>query len=123
MKYVVLCIEVLHELWIERYRIVHKSMMSKIRVEDYGILLNQVKELYNHVPINNTSILHQYKNKLNKVNTEILRGIVYKLLLYIGINSHHTLFNNNIRKTPSSQRRDLTPSIIYQRDLATTRRH
>ena len=97
--------------------------MSKIRVEDYGILLNQVKELYNQVPINNTSVLHQYKNKLNKVNTEILRGIAYELLLHMGINSYHTLFHNDIHKTPSSQRTDLTPSIIHQRDLATARRH
>ena len=98
-------------------------MISKIRVEDHGILLNQVKELYNQVPINNTSILHQYKNKLNKVNTETLRGIAYELLSHIGINSHHTPFHNNIRKTPSSQRRDLTLSIIHQRDLATAKRY
>ena len=98
-------------------------MISKIRVEDHGILLNQVKELYNQVSINNTSILHQYKNKLNKVNTEILRGIAYELLSHIGINSHHTPFHNDIHKTPSSQRRDLTPSMIHQRDLATARRY
>ena len=97
-----LCIEVLYELWIEWYRIVHESMMPKIRVEDYGILLNQVKELYNQVPINNTSVLHQYKNKLNKVNTETLRGIAYELLSHIGINSYHTLFHNDIRKILSS---------------------
>ena len=97
-----LCIEVLYELWIERCRIVHESMMSKIRVEDHGILLNQVKELYNHIPINNTSILHQYKNKLNKVNTKTLRGIAYTLLLHIGINSYHTPFHNDIYKILSS---------------------
>ena len=98
-------------------------MISKIRIEDHGILLNQVKELYNQVPINNTSILHQYKNKLNKVNTKILRGIAYELLSHLGINSHYTLFYNDIYKTLASQRRDLIPSIIRQRDQATTRRH
>ena len=98
-------------------------MMSKIRVEDHCILLNQVEELYCKVNINNTSVLHQYKNKLNKVNTETLRGIAYELLSHLGINSHHTLFYNDIYKTLASQRRDLIPSIIRQRDQATTRRH
>ena len=98
-------------------------MMSKIRVEDHCSLLNQVAVLYNEVDIYDSSVLHQYKNKLNKVNTETLRGIAYELLLYIGINSHHTSFHNDICKTPSSQRKDLTPSIIHQRDLATARRH
>ena len=53
-----LCIEVLHELWTEWYRIVNESMISKIRVEDHYILLNQVAELYHEVDINNTSVLH-----------------------------------------------------------------
>ena len=75
-----LYIKALHELWTEQYRIVHESMMSKIRVEDHCILLNQVEELYREVNINNTSVLYQYKNKLHKVNTEILRGIAYELL-------------------------------------------
>ena len=57
-KYMVLCIEVLHELWTEQCRIVNESMMSKIRVEDHCILLNQVTELYCEVDINNTSFLH-----------------------------------------------------------------
>ena len=97
--------------------------MSKIRVEDYCILLNQVAELYYKVNINNTSILHQYKNKLYKVNTETLRDIAYELLLYLGIDSYHTPFHNDIYKAPGSKRRDLTPSIILQQDQATARRH
>ena len=59
-------------------------------------------KIYNQVPINNTSVFHQYKNKLNKVNTETLRGIAYELLSHIGINSYHTPFHNNIYKTPAS---------------------
>ena len=123
MKYITLCIEILHELWTERCRIVNENMMSKIRVEDHYILLNQVAELYREVDINNTSVLHQYKNKLHKVNTETLRGIVYELLSYLGIDSHYTLFHNDIYKAPGSKRRDLMPSIILQRDQATARRH
>ena len=65
-----LCIEALYELWTEQCRIVNKSMISKIRVEDHCILLNQVAELYCEANINNISILHQYKNKLHKVNTK-----------------------------------------------------
>ena len=91
-------------------------MMSKIRVEDHCILLNQVEELYRKVSINNTSILHQHKNNLHKVNTKTLRGIAYELLSHLGINSYHTLLYNNIYRTPASQRRNLTPSIILQRD-------
>ena len=98
-------------------------MMSKIRVEDHCILLNQVAELYYEIDINNTSVLHQYKNKLHKVNTETLQGIAYELLSYLGINSYYTLFNNNIYKTLASQRRDLMPSIILQQDQATARRY
>ena len=67
-------------------------MMSKIGVEDHCILLNRVTELYCKVDINNTSVLHQYKNKLHKVNTETLRGIACELLSHLGINSYHTPF-------------------------------
>ena len=97
--------------------------MSKIRVEDHYSLLNQVAVLYNEVDIYNSSVLHQYKNKLHKVNTETLQGIAYELLSHLGIDSHHTLFYNDIYKAPGSKRRDLTPSIILQRDQATARRH
>ena len=57
-KYMALYIEALHELWTEYCRIFYESMISKIRVEDYYILLNQVAELYREVNINNTSVLH-----------------------------------------------------------------
>ena len=68
----VLFIEILHELWTERCRIVNENMMFKIRVEDHYSLLNQVAALYNEVDIYDSSVLHQYKNKLHKVNTETL---------------------------------------------------
>ena len=96
-----LYIEALHELWTEQCRIVNESMISKIRVEDYCMLLNRVAELYHEVVINNTSVLHQYKNKLHKVNTETLQGIAYELLLYLDIDSYHTSFYNDIYKTPA----------------------
>ena len=86
--------------------------MSKIRVEDYCSLLNQVAALYNEVDIYDSSVLHQYKNKLHKVNTETLRGIAYELLSHLGIDSYHTPFHNDIYKALDSKRRDLTPSII-----------
>ena len=87
-------------------------MMSNIRVEDHYSLLNQVRELYREVDINNTSVLHQYKNNLHKVNTDTLQGIAYELLSYLGIDCHHTPFHNDIYKVLGSKRRDLTPSII-----------
>ena len=87
-------------------------MISKIRVEDHCILLNQVTDLYSEVNINNTSILYHYKNKLHKVNTETLQGIAYELLSHLGIDSYHTPFHDDIYKTPASQRRDIMPSII-----------
>ena len=89
-------------------------MMSKIRVEDHCSLLNQVAALYSEVDIYNSSVLHQYKNKLYIVNTETLRGIAYELLSHLGIDSYYTLFHNDIYKAPGSKRRDLTPSIILQ---------
>ena len=98
-------------------------MISKIKVEDHCSLLNQVAALYHEVDINNTSVLHQYKNKLHKVNTKTLRGIAYELLSLLGIDSYHTLFHNDIYKAPGSNRRDLMPSIILQQDQATARRH
>jgi len=110
----VLCIETLHKLWTERCRIVNENMMSKIRVEDHCSLLNQVIALYNEVDIYDSSILHQYENKLHKINTKTLRGIAYELLSHLGIDSYHTLFHNDIYKAPGSKRRDLTPSIILQ---------
>ena len=89
-------------------------MISKIRVEDHCSLLNQVIALYNEVDIYDSSILHQYENKLHKINTKTLRGIAYELLSHLGIDSYHNLFYNDIYKAPGSKRRDLTPSIILQ---------
>ena len=46
VKHIAICIEALHTLWLERCKIVHEYMLSKVRVEDHCNLLNQVKQLY-----------------------------------------------------------------------------
>ena len=71
------CTESLHDLWLERCRIVHESIASKIKVEDHHNLLRQVSMLFTQVEINESSVLQQYKNRLNSLSTETLRGIAY----------------------------------------------
>ena len=82
-----LCIEVLHNLWLERYRIAYECIISRIKVDDHYNLLNQVKELYYQSDISLSSVLNQYKHRLSKVNTETLRGIVYEFMLTMNANS------------------------------------
>ena len=118
-----LCIEALHTLWLKRCRIVHECMLSKVRVEDHCNLLNQVKQLYQQLDISPSSVLHQYKYKLNNINTETLRGIAYKLLSTMNVDSSQTLFHSDLRRSPYSTRRELTSSALLRRDQATARRH
>ena len=118
-----LCIDVLHTLWLERCRIVHECMLSKVRVEDHCNLLNQVKQIYLQSDISPSSVLHQYQYKLNKVNTETLRGIAYELLSTMNVDSSQTLFHSDLRRSPSNVRRELTSSALLRRDQATARRH
>ena len=82
-----MCAELLHQLWIERHRIVNEYLMSKVRIEDYCNLLYYVKELRNQVDVRANSALHWCEHQLNKVGTEILRGIVHGLLAALGIGS------------------------------------
>ena len=51
MKFMRLCMESLHELWMERCRIVHESLASKIQVEDHHHLLTQVKVFFHQTEI------------------------------------------------------------------------
>ena len=117
------CIESLYDLWLERYRIVHESMASKIKVEDHHNLLMQVSKLFTQVEINVLSVLQQYKHRLNSLSTYTLRGVVYQLLSNLNVNSHQTLFHNDIIRNKTSTWRELTPEIIQRRDQATTRRY
>ena len=70
-----------------------------------------------------TSVLHQHKHRLNKVSTEMLRGIAYELLSILGVDSQRTHFHNDLHKNPKDRRQELTPRSLHQRDLATERRH
>ena len=76
-KFMFFYTESLHDLWLERYRIVHESMASKIKVEDHHNLLMQVSILFTQVEINELSVLQQYKHRLNSLSTDTLRGIAY----------------------------------------------
>ena len=91
-------------------------MASKIKVEDYHNLLMQVSKLFTQVEINVSSILQQYKHRLNSLSTEILRGIAYQLLSDLNVDSHQTPFHNNIMKNKTSTWRELTREIILRRD-------
>ena len=117
------CIESLHDLWLERCRIVHESMASKIKIEEHHNLLVQVSKLFTQVEINASSVLLQYKHRLNSLPTETLRGVAYQLLSNLNVDSHQTPFHNDILRTKTSTWRELTPEIIQRRDQATMRRY
>ena len=123
VRYMSLSVEMLHELWVERCNVVNECLLSKVKVEDHDNLLVQVKELYNSADIEPASVLHQYKNRLNKVSTGTLRGIVYELLATVGIETRNSSFHNDLLKHPRSKRCDLTPTVMSMRDRATVRRH
>ena len=115
----VLCIEMLHQLWLERCRIVNESLISKIKVEDHCHLLFQVKRLHTQVDIISTNELNQCKHRLNKVNNETLRDIAHELLSHLGVYSQQTQFYIDLQKNPNARRRELAPSVLCQRYLAT----
>ena len=118
-----LCIESLHDLWMERCRIVHESLASKILVEDHHHLLTQVQVLFNNTEIESSSVLQQYRHRLHRLPTETLRGVAYQLLSDLNIDSHDTPFHNDIKKNCKSPWRDLTPEVLIRRDQATIQRH
>ena len=96
------CTESFHDLWLERYRIVYESMASKIKVEDYHNLLMQVSMLFTQVEINTSSVLQQYKHRLNSLSTDTLRGVAYQLLSNLNVGSHQTPFHNDIMRNKIS---------------------
>ena len=98
-------------------------MASKIKVEDDHNLLMQVSTLFTQVEINKSSILQQYKHRLNSLSTETLRGVVYQLLFDLNVDSYQTLFHNNIMKNKTSTWRELTLEIIQRRDQAMKKCH
>ena len=122
-KFMCLCTESLYDLWLERYRIVHESMASKVKIEDHHNLLVQVNKLFTQVEINASSVLLQYKHRLNSLPTETLRGVAYQLLSNLNIDSHQTLFHNDILRNKTSTWKELTPEIIHRRDQAMMRRY
>ena len=118
-----LCIESLHDLWMERCRIVHESLASKILVEDHHHLLTQVQVLFNNTEIESSSVLQQYRHHLHRLPTETLRGVAYQLLSDLNIDSYDTPFHNDIKKNCKSPWRDLTPEVLIRRDQATIQCH
>ena len=71
----------------------------------------QVKELFNEVDVELTSVLHKHKWSLNKLSTEALRGVVYELLASIGVDTRYSCFHNDPLKHLRSKRCEL----IYER--------
>ena len=118
-----LCTESLYDLWLERCRIVHESMASKVKIEDHHNLLIQVNKLFTQVEINASSVHLQYKHRLHSLPTETLRGVAYQLLTNLNVDSHQTLFHNDILRAKTRTWRELTPEIIHGRDQATMRRY
>ena len=77
-------------------------MASKIKVEDHYNLLLEVRMLFTQVEISASSVLQQYKHRLNSLSTKTLRGIAYQLLSNLNVDSHQTLFHNDILKNKIS---------------------
>ena len=122
-KFIVLCIEALYKLWLERHKIVHECMASRVKVEDHHNLLNQVKMLFSQVEISASSPLHQYKHKLNHISKETLRGVAYELLSGVNVSSYLTLFYNIFKRQNRGIQRDLRSDNIQRRDQATIRQY
>ena len=118
-----LCIKTLHELWLERCRIVHESLTSKVQIEDHHHLLQQVRVLFNQTDIEISSVLSQYKHRLHRLSTETLRGVAYQLLSELGVDSSNTPFHTDINKNRDKMWKPLTPEIVRNRDQATLRRY
>ena len=102
--------------------VVNESLISKIRVEDHCHLLCCVKRPRTQVNISNTSVMHKCKHRLNKANTETLRGVAHELLSHLRVNSQQTQFYTNLQKNSNARRRELVPSLLRQIDFATARR-
>ena len=60
-------------------------MMSRIKVEEYYNLLNQVQELHAQVDIEELSILEKYRKRLNNLPTKMLRVIACELLACLNV--------------------------------------
>ena len=97
-----LCIESLHELWMERCRIVHESLASKIQVEDYHHLLAQMHFLFDQTEIESSSVLQQCMHRLNRLSAETLQGAVYQLLSDLNIDGLNAPFHKDIQKNRKS---------------------
>ena len=123
VSFMQLCIKALYELWLERCRIVHESLTSKVQIEDHHHLLHQVRLLFHHTDISISPVLHQYKYRLHSLPTETLRGVAYQLLSDLGIDSTNTPFHNDINKSRVKVWRPITPEIVRNRDQATLRRY
>ena len=79
--------------------------------------------LFTQVEISVSSVLQQYKHRLNSLSTDTLRGVAYQLLFNLNVDSHQTPFHNNIMRNKTSTWRELTPEIIQRRDQATKKLH
>ena len=118
-----LCIESPYELQMERCRIVHESLASKIQVEDYHHLLTQVKVLFHRTEIESSSVLHQHGNRMNRLSTETSRGVAYQLLSDLNADGLNTPFCNDVQRNRKNAQRDLSPEVLMRRDQATIQRH
>ena len=77
-------------------------MASKIKIKEHHNLLVQVSKLLTQVEINTSSVLQQYKYRLNSLSTDTLKGVAYQLLSDLNVNSHQTPFHNDIMKNKTS---------------------
>ena len=90
------CLESLHELWVERCRIVHERLALNAQAEDHQHLLQHAQVLFQQADVNAPNILYQCKHRSHRLLTETLRGIACQLLSNLGADSTTTPFHNDI---------------------------
>ena len=107
----VLGIEALHLLQVERHRIAHELIVSRVKVEDYCRLMHQLKKLHIQAQLEANTALAQHKTRLTSSAHKPLGGIAHKLLSCLSIDSITILFHKDICSSRLSRRQDLTPNL------------
>ena len=95
--------------------------MSKAQVEDYHILLAQVRKLYRVIDIGSSSVLWQCKDKLSSLSTDTLRAIICKAYFIMSDKDRQERFNEYIKSLELHRRTRLSKELLELRNKALRR--
>jgi len=97
-KIIKITIIALHELWIERCRIIHITMVDGIQIEERVELINEIEHVKMTMELNNVKFKNMSTEIISSLPTSTIKGLLFEYYALINdIQAYNSINERTIR--------------------------